>query len=115
MLQEVFELAGFRVVSAFTFDIRDGKVDLAEFLDRHQPGVVIYDIAPPYKVNWDLFTRLQKTVLQDQPVVLTTTNTEHVERLAGSDERIYEVVDKAAELDEIMRAAKEALRSRRTR
>ena len=42
-------------------------------------------------------------------------NVKHVEGLAGRDERIYEVVGKPHDLDEIVRAAKEAVRARPTR
>jgi hypothetical protein len=45
-------------VSAFTFDIRDGRVDLASFLRQSNPDVVIYDVAPPYGHQLGLFQNL---------------------------------------------------------
>jgi CheY-like chemotaxis protein len=116
MLAAPLRQAGFHVVSTYTFDIRDGRVDLAAFMTEHRPNVVIYDIAPPYEANWELFDRLRSTPAMSQvPVVITSTNARHLETLAGSDQQIYEVVGKPYDLDRIIQAAKEASRSRPTR
>src|ERR1041384_5606879 len=55
LLRAALEQAGLVTVSAFTYDIRDGRVDLEAFIRQHDPRVVVYDIAPPYDVNWRLF------------------------------------------------------------
>src|SRR5262245_57195241 len=49
LLRETFQHAGLATVSAFTFDIRDGRVDMNAFLIANDPRVVVYDIALPYE------------------------------------------------------------------
>jgi DNA-binding response OmpR family regulator len=116
MLREVLQHAGIVAVSAFTFDIRDGQVDLEAFIRQHQPGAVIYDVAPPYEPNWQLYQHLRATpAFAHCRFVVTSTNAEHVRKLAGRDERIYEIVGKPYDLGEVVQAVKEALRARPTR
>ncbi len=113
LLRETFRHAGLRTVSAFTYDIRDGRVDLDAFLAAHDPRVVVYDIALPYEENWELFRRLcTKPSMQRRSFVLTTTNAAQVQRLVGRETRVYEIVGKPFDLDRLSRAVKEASRSR---
>jgi DNA-binding NarL/FixJ family response regulator len=105
LLRVVLQQAGFVVVSAFTFDIRDGRVDLETFLRQSNPAVVIYDVAPPYDANWALFETLRNhSSLQHYHFVITSTNAPYVQRLAG-DIRVYEVIGKPYDLDQIVHAA----------
>jgi hypothetical protein len=60
------------------------------------PKVIVYDIAPPYERNWAYLQYLRRTVLDGYRFVLTSVNVKHVERLVGSDERVYEVVGNVA-------------------
>jgi DNA-binding response OmpR family regulator len=113
MLRLVLQQAGFVVVTAMTHDIRDGVTDLETFVRQHEPRVVVYDIAPPYDANWMLFEHIRAMdVMQGRTFVITTTNTRHVEKLAGRDYRIYEVVGKPFDLDQVVQATREASRSR---
>ena len=115
MLRVVLQHAGFVVASAFTYQLRDGVVDVASFMKQHQPDVVIYDVAPPYDANWALFLRLrQNPAMCDRQFVVTSTNAGYVQQLAGRDQRVYEIIGKPLDLDNIVRATKEALRSRPT-
>jgi DNA-binding NarL/FixJ family response regulator len=116
MLRTVLERAGMVVVSAFTHDIRDGRVDFQNFMRVHEPDVVVYDIAPPYDANWNLFLHLCRSrVMRSRQFVITSTNAEHVESLAGSHQQVYEVVGKSVDLDRVVQAVKEATRARPTR
>lgn len=108
LLRVVLQEAGFVVVSAFTFDIRDGRVDLARFLDQTRPSAVIYDIAPPYDANWALFQTLRaNSPLQQYRYVVTSTNAPYVQRLAGHVQ-VHEVIGKPYDLDQIVQAARAA-------
>ena len=116
MLRTVLETAGLTVVSALTTDVREGRVDLDRFVTQHQPRVVVYDIAPPYEPNWRLFQHVaQMPVMAGRQFVLTSTNPRHVERLAGPQLHVYEVVGKPVDLDQIVQAVREAVKARPTR
>ena len=116
LLRLTLQPAGIVVVSAFTYEIRDGKVDLTAFMAAHRPQVIIYDVAPPYDANWLFLQHLRgHPSVQDVRWVITSTNPLHVEKLADKDEQVHEVVGKPYDLDKIATATKEALRSRPTR
>ena len=116
MLRIAMEQAGLVVVSALTPEIREGYVDLEQFVKQHEPKVIAYDIAPPYEANWNLFQHVAKMpVMQGRQFVITSTNARHVERLASPQEHIYEVVGKSEDLGRIVQAVKEALRVRPVR
>ena len=116
MLRVVLQQAGFVVASIYTFHIRDGLVDLDAFMRQHAPDVILYDIAPPYDANWALFQHLRThTALAGCHFVITSPNAGYVQKLADRNERVYEVIGKPYDLDEIVRATKEALRARPTR
>src|SRR4051812_8198129 len=116
MLRRAFEPAGIVTVSVLTHQIREGIVDVAAFLRQHDPDVVVYDIAPPYDGNFQLFEHVRTMEpMRNRKVVITSTNARHVEELVGRDDTVYEVVGKPLDLDRIIRAVKEAVYSRPTR
>jgi CheY-like chemotaxis protein len=103
MLRVVLEGAGFATVSVYTHEIRDGKVDLAAFMIQHRPAVVIYDVAPPYHRNWDLFQQIRaEPVMADCRFVITSTNAPLVQRLVGPEARVLEIIGKPYDLDAIV-------------
>jgi CheY-like chemotaxis protein len=115
MLRIALEYAGFVVVSALTFEVRDGEANLEELIRQHEPGVIVYDVAPPYEANWRLFEHISAMpIMRGRQFVVTSTNAKHVSALAGREHHIYEVVGKPYDLDEIVRAVKEASRARPT-
>jgi DNA-binding response OmpR family regulator len=116
LLRRAFEPAGIVAVSCLTHQIREGVVDVERFIRQHDPRVIVYDIAPPYEPNWQLFQHVcRMDGMAGRPIVLTSINPRHVEQLAGRDQRVYEVVGKPYDLGEIVQAVKEASRSRATR
>ncbi len=116
LLRRAFEPAGIVVVTALTPQIRSGAIDVEAFVRQHDPDVVVYDIAPPYDENWRLFQHVrQLRSLRDRPIVLTSINPRHVTALAGADTTLYEIVGKPYDLEQLVRAVKEAAYSRPTR
>ena len=116
LVRHALEQAGVVTVTAFTHEIRDGGVDFDAFIGQHDPDVIVYDIAPPYDANWRLFMHLsERPAAVGRQFVLTAVNAAHVEKLAGGDQRVYEVIGKPEDLNRIARAVKEAGRVRPTR
>lgn len=116
LLRMPLERAGFVVVSCFTYDIRDGKIDFDAFMRTHRPAVIAYDVSVPYVKNFRLYEHVRAMPsVRESRFVLTSTNAPVVQKLAGRDEKVYEVVDKAENLDRIIRAVKDASRARPTR
>jgi len=115
MLRVVLTQAGFVVVSGYTFELRDLKVDLDAFMRQHEPNVILYDLAPPYEENCRLFEHLRRTpAFHGRPIVITSTNAAQVHKLLRPDQQVYEVIGKPYDLDIIVQAVKEAVRSRPT-
>lgn len=112
LLKDALERAGFVVPTALTWEIQSGHTNLEGFVNTHQPDVVVYDIAPPYEKNWDVLQNLRRTVLKGYRFILTSVNIRHVETLVGRDEQVYEVVGTPHDLDEIVRAVREAVKAR---
>jgi len=116
MLRNVLMAAGFVVVSCYTHDIREGRVDLEAFIRQHRPSVIAYDLAPPYETNFQLFKHVRAMpAVQGCQFVLTSVNPSNVSNLVGRDERVYEVVDRQEDLMKFVQAVKEASRARPTR
>jgi DNA-binding NtrC family response regulator len=112
MLRVALEHAGVVVVSALTHEIRDGQLDVESFIQQHDPKVVVYDVAPPYEANWRLFEHIaQLPALRKRQFVMTSTNAPHVEKLARGT-RIFEILGKPYDIDQIVDAVRQALKSR---
>ena len=116
LLRTALQRAGYVVVAAFTHDLRDGKVDLEAFLRQHSPVVAVYDVAIPYAENWRLFQHIRNSpACRHMRFVVTTTNVRRVARIAGPDERLHEIVGDKDDLDEVVRAVKDAVNERPVR
>ena len=116
LLRDALELAGFLVVSCFTHDIREGRIDFEAFMRTHKPAVIAYDIAPPYDRNVGLYRHVRAMdVARDAQFVITATNANHVQKLLGRDQQVYEIIGKEEDLGLIVDAIKQASRARPTR
>jgi CheY-like chemotaxis protein len=109
MLRFVLEEAGFRVVDAQARDVRRGEVDLAEFVQRHDASVVLYDIAIPYEENWRALQSWRASpALAKTPFVVTTTNQRALEGVVGPTDAV-EVIGKPYDLHRVVDAIQRAV------
>ena len=116
VLRDALERAGFVVVSCYTHDIRDGRLDFEAFMRMHTPTVIAYDLAPPYDRNFMLYEHVRAMdAVRGVQFVITAPNAAQAQRLIGNDQHVYEVVGKEEDLGRIVDAIKQASRARPTR
>jgi hypothetical protein len=48
----LLERDGFNTVAAHVPDIERGETDVLDFMAKHDPRAVIYDLPPPYQQTW---------------------------------------------------------------
>lgn len=110
MLRIVLEPVGYVVIGAYTYEIRDGDVDIEGMIEQHRPRLIIYDVAPPYERNWRLFEHISRMpALKGINFLITTTNLNQVRELAGPDREIYEIVGKPYDLGLVVQAVKDTI------
>jgi CheY-like chemotaxis protein len=109
LMRRWLESEGFAVVTERVAHLKDGRLDLAAFVEAHDPGVIVYDIAPPYEHNWAFLRVVQNSEpARGRPFVITTTNKAALERFVGPT-GAHEIVGKPFDLDEITAAVRRAL------
>jgi hypothetical protein len=83
-------------------DLKKGIVDVAKWLSKHNPEVVIFDISPPYDENWKYFKTMRDShEMRGRGLVLTTTNKSRLDEVLGSDSHALEVVGRARDIEQI--------------
>lgn len=110
MLRIILEQAGMVVVSAYTHDLREAKVDVEALMRQYQPKLIIYDIAPPYDKNWrQMVTTREMPAIKGIKFLITTTNEKRVKEVAGEGLEVYEIVGKPYDLGRILEAVKKSI------
>ena len=113
ILKSRIERAGLVVVVMHIADIRTG-LDVERMMAQHDPAVIVFDVAAPFEQSWRFLQHLRGTVFTGRKLVLTSPNADALARVAGKDERIYEILDDGADIDAIVQAVREAVRARPT-
>jgi DNA-binding response OmpR family regulator len=80
-----------------------------DFVRRHQPDVIVFDVSFPYEHNWTRYCEFrQADGVRDIPIVLTTTNKNALHDIVGTTAAL-EIVGKPYDLDELASAVKRVL------
>ena len=107
MLRIVLEQAGFVVMGLYTYEVRDGRINIENVMEQHEPDVIIYDIAPPYDKNWREFQHLcTMPAVAKRKFVLTTTNIQRVREAIENPPEMFEIVGKPYDLGVIVEQVK---------
>ena len=112
MVQRMLGASGFSCLVGCHFaDLRKGIIDFDRYLSRHEPDVVIFDISPPYKENWEFFKTLRDGKgMEGRGLVLTTTNKDRLDETVCEDSKAFEIVGKPYDLGQIKVAIHAALK-----
>ena len=113
LLRVNLEAAGFIVFVIHIETIKLGGTDVESVLRQHDPQVIVYDVAPPYDMNWAFLDHLRTSIaFKGRHFVLTTVNVSRVQQIVGPEETVYEVVGEPTDVLTVVRAVKEATRAR---
>jgi hypothetical protein len=116
ILRGAVEQAGFVALPIHIEDIRMGVADVDTLLKQHDPRVIVYDVAPPYEQNWRFLDHLRThTSFKGRQFVLTSVNVRRLQQIVANDESVYEIAGEATDIEQIIRAVKEASRARPVR
>lgn len=116
LLRTNIERAGFVVVVLHIEEIKLGVADVEMVFREHDPKVIVYDVAPPYDVNWRFLEHLRSSaIFAGRQFVLTSVNSKRLRQVVGNEESVYEIVGEPDDVREVIRAVKEASRARPTR
>jgi hypothetical protein len=85
--------------------LKKGWVDFTEYLWKHDPHLVIFDISPPYHENWQFFQTLRAaTAMKGRRQVLITTNKTLLDAALGEDSHTIDIVGSPDVLHQIVTA-----------
>jgi DNA-binding response OmpR family regulator len=115
MVKRMLGASGFTCLVGCHFsDLRNGVINFDRYLADRKPDVVIFDISPPYRENWDFFKTLRDSkAMEGRGLVLTTTNKNRLDETVGKDSEAFEIVGKPYDLDQIKNAIYAALKETR--
>jgi len=107
IVAEHLEAAGYETFKLYIEDIQKGRVDFVSWLERHNPEVVIYDIAPPYKESLNFLALVQNSgAMKSRCVILTTTNL-HALQQERKEIFAHELLGKPYELGTLIKVIEE--------
>jgi CheY-like chemotaxis protein len=108
LLRHYLEFRGFEVETCNLARLRQEHANVADAVVSARPDVIVFDIALPYDVNWQVCSALQRDPRVQAPFVLTTTNRAAVERLTAA-RGVVEIFGKPYDLEQFAEAVRQAV------
>jgi len=113
LIHDVLQDEGYAVVTDHIHNFKDGDENLIDFLTKHRPALLLYDLAPPYQENWNFLQLLCRIPeVSSLPMVLTTVNKNALETVVGKTDA-FEILGTHDNLVPVVEAINRALHSRR--
>ena len=113
LIHDVLQDEGYTVVTDHIHSFKDGDANLIDFLSKHRPSLLLYDLAPPYQENWNFLQLLCRVpAVASLPMVLTTVNKAALEKVVGETDA-FEILGTHDNLAPVVEAINRSLRSRR--
>ena len=113
MIKAVLAERGYRVVNETTDHVKSGALDFVRLIEARKPDAIVWDIAPPYERNWNFFKLLRTSdILKRCLLVLTTTNKQHLNNLAGQETGAIEIVGETYDIQSVADAVTRGLEPR---
>ncbi len=111
----LLEDEGYTVIPALADTFLREKERFSQFIDEHAPQVVLWDIGPPYEVNWQHFQQIRALPqMQGRPCILTTTDAKRLEAVTATSRETWNIVGKPFELEKMLSAIENALACQQT-
>jgi hypothetical protein len=109
LIRETLHADGYVTIAHHIADLRDGKTNITQFFEDRNPAVIIYDLAPPFTLNWAFYKILQRhPAMLGRQVILTTDNAAALKEVTGVD--ALQIVGKDKDLGMLLDLVKAALR-----
>ncbi len=109
LFRVLLEAEGYNTVGAHVPQFERGDADILEFMNKHNPEAIIYDVPPPYEQSWT-FARMVMNleVMKGRKIVFTTTNKARLEAVTG-DISSFEIAQKPYDFQKVVEAVKKVL------
>jgi CheY-like chemotaxis protein len=108
LLWKWFQQHGHHCATGMVSEMPLAHVEVEQFISKHMPDVVVYDVPMPYDSSWDLLDVIRATPsLQAQPFVVTTRNKRKLEQVVGRTSAI-EIAGQPEDLRRLLKAVEAA-------
>ncbi len=107
LVREVLHGEGYLTIAHHIKDLRDGNTDMTRFLEDRDPPVIVFDLAPPFTINWQFFQLFKRhPTMKGRNVVLTTNNAKALKDVCGVE--ALQIVGQDEDLRQLLAAVKQA-------
>lgn len=104
MLCQWLEQHGHHCDTALLADMPRAHEEVGQFIQKHRPDVVIYDVGMHYASSWDLLEAIRMSpALQSRPFVITTPDKRKLEHAVGATGAI-EIRGRDTDLRRVLKA-----------